>query len=182
MSGRFTLDYKDISTVSVGRQTVTYTFTPDADENNYVDYDIVTGKVKLTIEKATYDMEFVSLIMDGKAGLLVSDDHTVGYNGDKHEFSARFDSSLIYEYGSVNSDFHINIFHYYNGGIATPRAIGTYTVTATVVSENYTGTKTWERQLIIVKGVPVIIEAPTVDKKIKVDDVVPSWISYRRPY
>ncbi len=171
--GVFSLAYEDISTVSVGRQTVRYTFTPSADENGYVDYDIVVDHVKLTIEKATYDMEFVSLIMNGRAGLLVTDDYTVGYNGDKHEFSARFDSSLVYEYGSVNSDFHINVVHYYNGGASTPRGIGSYTVTATVVSENYSGTKTWDKQLIIVKGVPVISEAPTVTKVIKVDDIVP---------
>lgn len=173
IAGVFSLAYKDISTVPVGRQTVQYTFTPDPDENGYVDYEIVRDYVKLDIEKATYDMEFVSLIMNGKAGLLISDDYTVGYTGDKYEFSSRFDTSLVYEYGTVNSDFHINVVHYYNGGPATPRGIGAYTVTANVVSENYTGTKTWTKQLIIVKGVPVIAEAPTVSKTIKVDDIVP---------
>lgn len=172
--GTYTLSFDTIGRLSVGTPTVTYTFTPSPDEFGYVDYAVVTGQTKLTIEKADYDMNLVSLMLNGKV-VLVTEDEIVSYNSDNYEIYARFQvengsDEYIYDYTGVNSDFVIRVDHYFNWDVSTPNPpsstpsdIGDYTIKATVVSKNYKGTKTWTYKLIISAGEPVISGLETLD-------------------
>lgn len=179
IAGVFSVAYDDISSLPVGVQTVTYSFIPDENDVAAKNYAPVKGKVKLNVVKAEYDMEYVSLVMNGASNLLVEADHTVEYNGDKFEFSALITNreESIYNYASDNSDFYISVSHSFrdeNGRetVTSPRAIGTYIVTAAVVSDNYKGSKTWQYHLNIIKGEPEITEEPAVSGAVYIGSTV----------
>ncbi len=179
ITGTFSLIKEEIQTLSVGIQNVTYRFTPDAildasDGNYYSDYAVLEGRVSVTIQKAPYDMTLVSLYYNDNNDLLEESDYTVEYNGVKYELSAKYvvsagDVTYIYQHDSVNSDFYIEVTHYFNGNNVSPIGIGSYTVQAEVKSANYTGKRTWTHNLVIVRGEPVISVQPTVGATIVVD-------------
>ncbi len=179
ISGTYSVDVDSIRYLNTGNHQVTYTFTPDCG-----DYAVTTGKVTLTVVAATYDMSLVTLWENGREIKLDEADYSVNYDGQRHVFTGKnvsYPTENIYDYAVGNKDFTVLIsYSYYNASAATwvenavPNAIGTYKVIATVSSKNYIGRKTWEKNLLVVQGIPTIGTMPTITRTFAVGDEIKS--------
>ncbi len=153
VSGEFSLEVDEISSLSVGTHRVNYYFVATREDGS-TDTNFLTyrGATNLVIAKREISPEDIVV---GE----VSGEHAE-YNGSNFRVDSYIKSGVIYN-PTANADLTLKT--YYNGQATLPKEPGRYSVRVEVSSVNYSGSKTWEKEFVIDKGTPVIEIAPVAN-------------------
>ncbi|HKL74261.1 MAG TPA: MBG domain-containing protein [Clostridia bacterium] len=170
------IKYLDVGTYNVGYNFIAYNQFGEVDTN----YQMASGVCKVVITKQNID----------SANIIISDDIplSVNYNTGYHyvyanlckglgqcDCSAHYDASnidkdgLIYNIYSNNKDFSIRIK--YNNSSTPALSLGEYTISAEIVSKNYTGNVVFDKKLIVFKGTPEIRVKPSIKESVSLNIV-----------